>query len=138
MPATLNFPIFHTEQNSAVPQFDVTMAYMESLSEPRQQSADWLLVCNDGKTLACHSMVLAPASKVLAGMGKALTPKVEEKARVPVDEDSAVAQAFLGWVYSNTVTFDASMAYRLAYLAHRLDPPGGLQILARALGIHCH
>lgn len=100
------------------------MAYMASLPESREGGADCLLVCKDKKLLPCHSLILASASKILAGLYDSVRSEIDMKIKIPMEEDSEVVQAFLGWVYGHTITFEAPMAYPLAYLAHRLDSPG--------------
>jgi len=100
------------------------MAYMASLPESRKGDADCLLVCKDKKLLACHSLILATASKTLAGLFDSVRVAIDTKTKIPVEEDSEVVQAFLGWVYNHTITFEAPMAYHLTCLAHRLDSPG--------------
>ena len=103
------------------------MAYMHRLSATMRESADWLLTCYDGKVFPCHSLLLASASEVLAGLSKTVKTEVGEKTKVPLEETAEVAETFLCWVYNREITFEAPMAYQLAALAHRLDIPGVLQ-----------
>jgi hypothetical protein len=102
------------------------MTYMASLSETRKQAADVLLECKDGKSLPCHYLLLESASRTLAGLGELVRREEDGKTKIPMEEVSEVVHAFLSWVYTHKITFEAPMAYRLAYLAHRLDSPGVL------------
>jgi hypothetical protein len=102
----------------------IKMAYMGCMSASKRESADWLLTCKDGKSLPCHSLLLTAASKTLASLDETVTTRADAKTTIPLDESSEVAEAFLGWIYSHTTSFEAPMAYQLAALAHRLDSPG--------------
>jgi len=52
-------------------------------------SADWQLVCTDGKILPCHSLLLCAVSKVFADLhASTAAPKAGEVVEVPFNQDS--------------------------------------------------
>ena len=100
------------------------MAYMECLPASMRNSADCILKCKGGELLPCHSSFLASTSGELANLIETVKAAVDKKIEIPLEETEVVVEAFLGWMYSHKVTFDAAMAYRLAALAHRLNAQG--------------
>jgi len=92
-------------------------------------SADWQLVCNDGKELPCHSLILSTVSKVFADLLESTEmPKKGELIDVPFNGSGALGEWFLEWVYQRkrSLFFTVEVAYHLATLGHYLDSPGRL------------
>jgi hypothetical protein len=68
-------------------------------------TADWQLVSTDGKTHACHSLILIPVSNVLANIQQSV-PASQMKKLVDISFKGCgkLAESFLKWVYQRTLS----------------------------------
>lgn len=100
---------------------------MGAVPESMISSADWQLLCTDGRRMPCHSVLLGAVSKVLASLLDSTgRPQNGLRIDVPFEGSSALAESFLKWVYQRTTSqIDTdSVVYCMARLGHYLDCPG--------------
>lgn len=100
---------------------------MGAVPESMISSADWQLLCTDGRRMPCHSVLLGAVSKVLASLLDSTgRPQNGVRIDVPFEGSSALAESFLKWVYQRTTSqMDTdSIVYCMARLGHYLDCPG--------------
>lgn len=74
-------------------------SYLQHLSKEQTELTDCVLVSEDKREFACHSLLLFNASPVLNGLED--TQKLDVKLRVPFEAKGEIVRIFLTWLYTS-------------------------------------